>query len=57
MNVLPCQDAELKAEKCGGKPSKNAEKLGGKRYARAKIMRVTTVKDCAGEVMRKNSYF
>jgi hypothetical protein len=41
----------------GENPLKTLEELGGKRYARAKIMRVKTVKDCAGEVMRKNSYF
>jgi hypothetical protein len=43
MNGLPCQDAELKAEKYGGKPSKMLEKLGCEKYVRAKIMRVDTI--------------
>jgi hypothetical protein len=34
MNGLPCQDTELKAEKCGEKnPLKMLEKLGRKKYA------------------------
>jgi hypothetical protein len=33
MKGLPWQDAELKAEKYGGKTSKTLEKLGCKNYA------------------------
>jgi hypothetical protein len=43
MNGLPCQDAELKAEKCGKKPSKTLEKLECENYAMAKITQVSTV--------------
>jgi hypothetical protein len=44
MNGLPCQDAELKAEKYGGKgPLKMLEKFGCEKYAMPKIMRVNTV--------------
>jgi hypothetical protein len=43
MNGLPCQDAEFKAEKYGGKPSKTLEKLGCEKYAMAKITRVNMV--------------
>jgi hypothetical protein len=37
------QDAELKAEKCGGGPIKLLEKMGCRKYARAKIMPVSMV--------------
>jgi hypothetical protein len=44
MNGLPCQDAELKAEKYGGKsPLKALEKLECEKYASAKITLVNTV--------------
>jgi hypothetical protein len=40
MNGLPCQDAELKAEKYG---RKMLEKLGCGKYTMVKITRVSTV--------------
>jgi hypothetical protein len=44
MNGLPCQGAELKAEKyMGKKPLKTLEKLGCEKYVLAKITRVNTV--------------
>jgi hypothetical protein len=44
MNGLPCQDAELKAEKYGGKkPSKMLEKFGCENNTIEKITRVGTV--------------